>query len=83
MKYMLLIYTDEGSQTEGEREQCFAESTRLTHELHKQGKYLALRPCTLWPRRPAFACVPEMPDHGRPVRRNARAARRLLHGRRR
>ena len=44
MKYMLLIYTDEGSWTEGEREQCFAEATRLTHELHKQGKYLSASP---------------------------------------
>jgi hypothetical protein len=44
MKYMLLIYTDEKSWTEGEREQCFAESTKLTHELHKQGKYLGASP---------------------------------------
>src|SRR5215831_12293207 len=44
MKYMLLIYTDEKSWTEGEREQCFAESTKLTHELHKQGKYLGSSP---------------------------------------
>jgi hypothetical protein len=44
MKYMLLIYTDEGSWIEGEREQCFAESTRLTHELHKQGKFIGASP---------------------------------------
>src|SRR6516165_766440 len=44
MKYMLLIYTDEKSWTESEREQCFAESTKLTHELHKQGKYLGASP---------------------------------------
>src|SRR5262245_14773570 len=47
MKYMLLIYTDEQSWTDGEREQRVAESTKLTHELHKQRKYLgasALRP---------------------------------------
>jgi hypothetical protein len=44
MKYMLLIYTDENAWTEGEREQCFAESTALTHELHKQGKYLGASP---------------------------------------
>src|SRR5262245_23611864 len=44
MKYMLLIYTDEKSWTEGEREQCFTDSTRLTHELHKQGKYLGASP---------------------------------------
>ena len=44
MKYMLLIYADETSWAEGEREQCFAESTALTHELHKQGKYLGASP---------------------------------------
>ncbi len=44
MKYMLLIYTDEKSWTEGEREHCFEESTKLTHELHKQGKYLGASP---------------------------------------
>ena len=42
MKYMLLIYSDEKAWTEGEREQCFEESTALTHELHKEGKFLGL-----------------------------------------
>ncbi len=44
MKYMLLIYSDENAWTEGEREQCIAESTALTHELHKQGKFLGASP---------------------------------------
>jgi len=44
MKYMMLIYTDEKAWTEDEREQCFAESTKLTHELHKEGKYLGASP---------------------------------------
>ena len=44
MKYMLLIYTDEKSYAEGEREQCYAESTALTQELHKQGKFLGASP---------------------------------------
>jgi hypothetical protein len=44
MKYALLIYTDEESYAEGERERCFAESTALTHELHNEGKYLAASP---------------------------------------
>jgi hypothetical protein len=44
MKYMLLIYTDEKSYAEGEREQCYVESTALTHELKKQGKYLGCAP---------------------------------------
>jgi len=44
MKYLLLIYTDEKSYVEGEREQCYVESTALTHELNKQGKYLGCAP---------------------------------------
>jgi hypothetical protein len=44
MKYMLLIYSDEKAWTEREREQCFAESTALTHELHKEGKFLGASP---------------------------------------
>jgi hypothetical protein len=44
MKYMLLVYSDEKAWAEGEREQCMAESTALTHELHKQGKYLGASP---------------------------------------
>ena len=44
MKYMLLIYTDEKAWTAAEREQCFAESTALTHELHKEGKFLGASP---------------------------------------
>jgi hypothetical protein len=44
MKYMLLIYTDENAWTETEREHCFAESTQLSHDLHKQGKYLGASP---------------------------------------
>jgi hypothetical protein len=44
MKYMLLIYTDEKSYFEGEREQCYAESTALMHELKNEGKYLSCSP---------------------------------------
>ena len=44
MKYMLLIYTDEAAWTESEREHCYAESTRLTQELHAQGQYLGAAP---------------------------------------
>jgi hypothetical protein len=40
MKYILLCYKDEKSWAEGEREQCAAETIRLTQELHQQGKYL-------------------------------------------
>lgn len=44
MKYMLLIYSDESAWTQDERERCFAESTRLTHDLHAKGQYLAASP---------------------------------------
>jgi hypothetical protein len=44
MKYMLLIYTDEKTWTESERQKCFAESTELTHELHASGQYLGASP---------------------------------------
>lgn len=44
MKYMLLIYLDEQALTEAEREQCYAESTRLAHELNAKGHYLAAAP---------------------------------------
>jgi hypothetical protein len=44
MKYMLLIYTNEAGWAEGERESCYAESTRLTHELNAKGQYLGASP---------------------------------------
>jgi len=44
MKYMLLIYTDEKSWTESEREHCYLESTELTHELNASGQYLGASP---------------------------------------
>lgn len=44
MKYMLLIYTNEKGWTEAERQNCFAESTQLTHELHAKGQYLGAAP---------------------------------------
>ena len=44
MKYMLLIYTDERAWTDSEREQCYKESTQLTHQLDVKGKYLAANP---------------------------------------
>src|SRR5262245_65703004 len=44
MKYMLLIYSNENSWADGEREQCVAASTALTHTLHSEGKYLAASP---------------------------------------
>jgi hypothetical protein len=44
MKYMLLIYLDEQSLNEGEREQCYEESTQLAHDLQAKGQYLAAAP---------------------------------------
>jgi hypothetical protein len=45
MKYMLLIYFDEqASLSETERQECYAESTQLAHEIHSSGQYLAANP---------------------------------------
>jgi hypothetical protein len=44
MKYMLLVYTDEKAWTDDERQNCYAESTELTHELNARGQYLAANP---------------------------------------
>lgn len=44
MKYMLLIYFDEQTLGEDEREQCYVESTQLAEELNSRGQYLAADP---------------------------------------
>jgi len=44
VKYMLLIYGDEQAWSDGEREQCYVESTQLTHQLKSNGQYLAASP---------------------------------------
>jgi hypothetical protein len=44
MQYMLLIYSEEGALSEGEREQCYKESTQLAHDLHAKGQYRAASP---------------------------------------
>ena len=44
MKYMMLIYGDEGAWTEAEREACFGESLALTRELHEKGQFLGASP---------------------------------------
>src|ERR1700686_2748483 len=44
MQYMLLVYLDEKDLTEKDREQCYIESIRLTHELSSIGNYLAAAP---------------------------------------
>lgn len=44
MKYMLLIYADEQAWTDAERQQCYLDSTQLTHELKAAGRYLGASP---------------------------------------
>lgn len=44
MKYMLLIYMEENAMNEEEREHCYVDSTRLTHELNVKGQYLGASP---------------------------------------
>ena len=41
---MMLIYQDEKVLNETERADCYHESIALTHDLQKQGKYLAAAP---------------------------------------
>ena len=53
MKYMLLIYLDENAMNETEREQCYVESTQLSHDLHAQGQYLGASPLSRSQRRRA------------------------------
>jgi hypothetical protein len=44
MKYMLLIYSDENTWTQSEMEQCYQDSSQLTHELNANGQYLGASP---------------------------------------
>jgi hypothetical protein len=44
MKYMLLIYLDEKTLSEEEREKCYGESIQLTYQLQSKGKYIAANP---------------------------------------
>ena len=44
MKYMLLIYMSENAMNVAEREQCYADSTRLCHDLHAKGQFLGASP---------------------------------------
>jgi hypothetical protein len=44
MKYMLLIYFDEHTLSETEREACYVESTQLAREIKSSGQYLAANP---------------------------------------
>ena len=44
MKYMLLVYGNEQAVDEAGREQCYADSTQLAHQLKASGKYLGASP---------------------------------------
>ena len=44
MKYMLLIYLDERTLSETEREACYVESTQLVQQIKSSGQYLAANP---------------------------------------
>ena len=44
MKYMLLIYGDEQDLSEAERQDCYAESTQLAHDLQANGQFLSANP---------------------------------------
>jgi hypothetical protein len=44
MKYLMLIYANENAWTDSERQDCYAESTQLTHELNAKGQFLGAAP---------------------------------------
>ncbi len=44
MKYLLLVYSDEKTWTDQEREGCYEESTQLVHELKDTGRLLGANP---------------------------------------
>ena len=44
MKYMLLIYGEEGALTEAQREHCYQESAQYAHQLSGKGQYLGASP---------------------------------------
>ena len=44
MQYMLLIYGEEKALDQKEREACYEESKRLTHDLHAKGQFRAAAP---------------------------------------
>ena len=44
MQYMLLIYLDEKSLTDAQREECYIESAQFAHQLNATGQYLSAAP---------------------------------------
>jgi hypothetical protein len=41
---MLLVYMNEQAMSDAERQHCYADSARLTRELHAKGQYVAAAP---------------------------------------
>ena len=39
MKYMLMVYFDEASLSDPDREACYVKSVQLTHDLKREGRY--------------------------------------------
>ena len=44
MKYMMLIYFEEGALSEPEREACYLDSAEFAAQLHEKGQYLLAAP---------------------------------------
>jgi len=44
MQYMLLIYLDEQSLSESQKEECYLESAQFAHQLNAKGQYVAAAP---------------------------------------
>jgi len=44
MKYVLLIYLEENSLSQTEREDCYVKSAQLAQQLNSKGQYLATAP---------------------------------------
>ena len=44
MKYMMLIYAEEGAWTELEREKCYGESLELIRSLEESGQFISASP---------------------------------------
>jgi len=44
LKYMMLIYSEEGVMSDQEREHCYLDSAQFATQLHEKGKYLLAAP---------------------------------------
>jgi len=47
MKYMLLVYLEEHSLSESERDDCYVKSAKLAQDIHASGHYLDASPLHL------------------------------------